>query len=207
MINCDGIIFDLDGTLWDATKEIEISWNSVITQYKNLKSITQEDLKKVMGMLLDDISETLFPNIQKQQQHKVIEECCEAETKYLEKYGAKLYPNLEYVLKKLNKKYKLFIVSNCQSGYIETFLKVNDFSKYFTDYECPGTSGLEKAENNKLIIKRNNLKNAVYVGDTQNDCNCAKLANIPFIFANYGFGDVKDYDYKIDSLNELLDIF
>ena len=55
--------------------------------------------------------------------------------------------------------YKLFIVSNCQDGYIECFFKAHKLDKYFTDYECPGRTGLSKGENNKLIIERNNLKN------------------------------------------------
>ena len=74
------------------------------------------------------------------------------------------------------------------------------------DYECPGRTGLSKGENNKIIIERNQLMNAVYVGDTKGDAESAKVAGIPFIFANYGFGDVDEYQYKINSFEELLKI-
>ena len=33
--NIDSIIFDLDGTLWDSTKEIAYSWSNVIKKYTN----------------------------------------------------------------------------------------------------------------------------------------------------------------------------
>ena len=52
-------------------------------------------------------------------------------------------------------------------------------------------------------MQRNNIKKAIYVGDTEGDREAAKKANIPFIYASYGFGEVSDYDYKIDSISDL----
>ncbi len=47
----------------------------------------------------------------------------------------------------------------------------------------------------------------MYVGDTQGDRNAARLAGIPFVYASYGFGNVEDYDYKIDRFPELVDMY
>jgi len=44
----------------------------------------------------------------------------------------------------------------------------------------------------------------VYVGDTLGDAEAAKKAGLPFIWARYGFGDVKEYDDLIDSPLELI---
>ena len=109
-------------------------------------------------------------------------------------------------IKKLSKKYKLFIVSNCQDGYIQCFFKAHKLEKYFIDIECSGVTGLSKGENNKLIIERNHLKNPVYVGDTAGDRESAIVANIPFVYARYGFGNVDDYDYVIDNFEEILSL-
>ena len=74
---------------------------------------------------------------------------------------------------------------------------------FFDDYECPGRSGLLKAENIRLIIERNRIERAVYVGDTQGDLDACRKAGVPFIFARYGFGSVDDESNAVDSLWEL----
>ncbi len=204
----DSIIFDLDGTLWDSRKEVCIAWNEVLKDLNIDRKITIEDMTSTMGMLLYDIGKMLFPDLDNESMSKIIDDCCHRETKYLAKHGAKLFDNLESVLEKLSKKYKLFIVSNCNDGYIESFFESHKLDKYFTDTECPGRTGLNKADNIKLIIKRNDLKSPIYVGDTQGDCNSAKAAVVPFVYARYGFGkDVKPYDYVVDKIEELLELF
>jgi phosphoglycolate phosphatase len=134
----------------------------------------------------------------------VMKECCDYECDYLAEHGATLYDNLEQVLEELSKKYKLFIVSNCQEGYIQCFFRAYpQLEKYFLDYEYPGRSGKLKADNIRLVIERNGLNNPIYVGDTQGDATAAGAAGVPFIFARYGFGDVKEYAGVIASLTEL----
>ena len=203
----DSIIFDLDGTLWDSTVEVAKTWSTIIAKYNlSRKEVTVEDLKPCMGKLLDEIARILLPDLDEEMQMKIINECCKYENEYLRDYGATLYDKLEETLEKLAKDYKLFIVSNCQDGYIESFFNSHGLEKYFIDYECPGRTGLPKAENIKLVVERNNLKNPVYVGDTQGDANAAKAANVPFIYAKYGFGDVEEFEDKIESFEELLKI-
>ena len=109
--------------------------------------------------------------------------------------------------KELKKKgYRLFIVSNCQSGYIEAFLEYYKINDYIEDIECFGNNDLPKWDNIALIIKRNNLKNPVYVGDIDNDRIAAGKAGADFIYAEYGFGDVKKYDDIIYKFGDLLRI-
>lgn len=204
----DSIIFDLDGTLWDATEPISRVWTTVISSYPEIKrKITVNELKSVMGKTLEEIGEIFFPNQTKQMQKKLMDECCEKQCPVLEKEGGKLYPLVPETLKYLSSKYKLFIVSNCQNGYIPAFLKAHNLKKYFTDFECPGATGLSKGENNKIIIERNNLKSPVYVGDTEGDFRSAKFAKIPFVFAEYGFGKVSNPDYTIKTFSDLEKIF
>ena len=203
-MNIDSIIFDLDGTLWDSSEGVSKTWSIVLNKYDyERKEVTVEDLKICMGKQLDEIGEILFPNLSSEVRKNLMHECCTLENEYLGNYGGKLYENVEETLKELSKKYKLFIVSNCQDGYIECFFKAHKLGKYFTDYECPGRTGLSKGENNKLIMERNNLKNPVYVGDTEGDAESAKVAGIPFVFAKYGFGNVKEYQYVINKFEDL----
>lgn len=203
----DSIIFDLDGTLWDATEGICEAWKIVLNRYPEIgRTVTTEDLGGNMGLTIDEIGRRLFPELDKDFQMRLMSECCEEEELYLGEHGGKLYPRLEETLDKLSEKYKLYIVSNCQNGYIQCFFKAHNLSKYFTDFECWGATGLPKGQNNKIIMERNKLKKAIYVGDTNGDAESAKFAEIPFIYARYGFGNVYRYDYAIDNFEEILNL-
>ena len=160
-----------------------------------------------MGLQLDEIGKRLFKNVKDKLRKELMDKCCDLECVYLAKDGGNLYPNVEKTLKTLSEKYKLFIVSNCQCGYIESFYEGHNLEKYFTDKLSAGETGLSKGENNKIIIERNNLKNPIYVGDTQGDKQSAIDADIPFVYAEYGFGSVNGYDYKIEKFEDLVKLF
>ncbi|MEA3321165.1 MAG: HAD family hydrolase [Bacillota bacterium] len=204
----DSIIFDLDGTLWDSRETVLVAWNEILKNDDKIeKELTSDDFKATMGLQMHEIEKILFPDMEEKYRAQLSNKCCEAERMLLEQKGGQLYEQLEEVLESLSQKYKLFIVSNCQEGYIEAFYKYHQLETYFIDYENPGRTGLSKGENIKLIIERNQLKSPVYVGDTLGDQQAAKAAGIPFVYANYGFGEVEEYDYIIHSLRELQTIF
>ena len=56
-------------------------------------------------------------------------------------------------------------------------------------------------------MKRNNLRHAVYVGDTAGDERSARAAGLPFIFAAYGFGQAAAPDAVIGCLRDLEELF
>lgn len=199
------IIFDLDGTLWDPTQVIIDAWHEIISQISYIKEpVSEKDLQGIFGMQHDLIGKALFPDLTTEQQNEVMELCYCHENNMIDKIGGKLYDKLEETLIELSKKYKLFIVSNCQSGYIESFFNYHGMQKYFIDIECSGNTGKPKADNIKAIIERNRIEKPLYVGDTYGDYSATMDNNIPFIYAKYGFGDVSMCKYKIESFSELL---
>lgn len=200
----DGIIFDLDGTLWDSTEVILKVWNDAANDFKEITTeVTMEDIQGAMGLLLEDIGRRFYPYLSDEKIREIIKYCSKTENEYLSIHGAKLYENLEITLEKLARNHKLFIVSNCQDGYIEAFLKAHKLDKYFIDSENPGRTGLPKWDNIKHVVERNNLQNPVYIGDTDGDRKAAKIAGVPFVFAKYGFGDVEDYEYVVDKIEDV----
>lgn len=206
----DGIIFDLDGTLWDSAEGVCISWNEVLKRHSEIhrEPITADELSACMGLPMYEIAARLFPEESENTQKSFMDELCVYENEYLAAHGGKLFDGLEKTLDYLSKKYRLFIVSNCQDGYIEAFLKAHGLSRYFEDTECWGRTRLSKGESNKILIERNGLKNPVYVGDTSGDAKSAQDAGIPFIFAAYGFGEVEEgrYIQKLGCIEELLTV-
>lgn len=203
----DSIIFDIDGTLWDATYVIADAWVKIIAEkYRPDVHYTPDDLKAQFGKPLPDIAKALFPDLLEEEQLKLIDICCQEQHKALVLNSPGLYPGMEEVLKALSQKYPLYIVSNCQAGYIECLYEATGSQKYFKDGLCPGDTGNPKADNIKAIVEKHGLKHPVYVGDTMGDYLATKEAGIPFVFAKYGFGEVDTPDYIIEKPEDLLSL-
>lgn len=199
-----GIIFDMDGTLWDSAEGVALSWTEIVQrEYPQKGNVTTEEIQSVMGNTMDRIAELLFGELPENERMELLDHCCNHENDYLREHGGILYPDLTRTWKKLREKYHLYIVSNCQKGYIEAFLDHYDFWNYFDDIECYGNNELSKGENIKLLATRNRLTDAIYVGDIQGDYNSTMEAGYHFIHAAYGFGNVEADVPRINSFQEL----
>ncbi|MBR5421179.1 MAG: HAD family hydrolase [Lachnospiraceae bacterium] len=198
------ILFDLDGTLWDSSEAVVSSWNEVIATLPDFhRQGTVEDMMGLMGKTMDQIAYEYFDTVPKERALELMKLCTDHENDYIRQHGGKLMPKLEETLKELSEKYFLAIVSNCQKGYIEAFLEYHRLGGYFRDHSDYGTLKLSKGENIRQLLVRDGLERAFYVGDIQGDCDAAHYAGIPFIHASYGFGKVKDADYRIEAFEEL----
>lgn len=144
-----------------------------------------------------------FPGCGGCAQGKILLDCYKYENEYLSMHGGKLYPDLEDVWKQLGRDYDLYIVSNCQTGYIEAFLDFFGFRHYIKDMECYGNTGKNKGYNIRLVVERNQIKDPVYVGDIEGDYEASKEAGVKFIHAAYGFGTIRDEVPEIHALKEL----
>lgn len=205
-IKMDGIIFDLDGTLWNSTETVAESWNKAIAEHSDLDvRIDGEILSGLFGKTMEVIYDTIFPGLSLKERLRLGQFCFDYENKLLETKPGVLYDGVADTLKALAKKTRLFIVSNCQCGYIEVFLKTSGLSNLITDHLCYGETLTSKGQTILKLMERNALKDVVYVGDTQGDCDACREADIPFIFATYGFGSVPDAAVRIENFPELMD--
>ena len=203
----DSIIFDLDGTLWDPIDTVLAAWNSRMHELQvKREPLTRMEFAGTMGLQMDEISRQFFPGLADEERRQIVNQCCRFEQTMLKERGGHLYADVEQVLEILSLRYKLYIVSNCEDGYIESFYHFHGLNRYFSDYENPGRTGLSKGGNINLIIERNNLLSPIYVGDTEGDLVAARHAGIPFVYASYGFGSAREYEHKIEKFADLLDI-
>lgn len=203
----DSIIFDVDGTLWDSTAIVARAWNEYLHQETGKDyALTGDRLKGLFGKLLPDIAAVLFPELSSQEQLRLIDGCCQAEHRALQAECAPLYPGLSQTLDTLHKRFPLFIVSNCQAGYIELFLEATGFSHFFKGHLCPGDTGMPKGQNIQKITRDYHLVSPIYVGDTLGDFQACQEAGVPFVFASYGFGEVPSPWKRISSPADLLRI-
>lgn len=204
----DSIIFDLDGTLWDSRETIANAWTEAVQKEMNSsKTFSKDDIGSLMGLQIPVIAEKLFPQESLERRKEIMDACARSDQQLIRSKGGLLFPDLEVTLQELKKHYRLFIVSNCEDGYIEAFYAAHGLESYFEDYENPGRTGLSKGENIRLVMERNNLLTPVYVGDTQGDLDAARFAKIPFVFASYGFGIPEEYDYRLTNFKQLTQLF
>ncbi len=201
------VIFDLDGTLWDATGQVFKIWNRVFERRQELTiRLTQHDMENYMGKTMEEIGGMLFPDLNHSMQEEIMAECGKEEVVYLREHGAVLYDGARETITLLKRECDLYIVSNCQDGYVNSFLTAHRFEDDFKDIEMSGRTGMDKGENIRLLMERNGVTRAVYVGDTQGDEIAARFAGIPFIYAAYGFGQAVRPDRIIHSIRELPDM-
>ena len=116
----DSIILDIDGTLWNSTPIVAEAWNEIVASQKDVPvRFTAKRLTQLFGKTLDTIADLVFPFLEPEKRYALIRACCEREHEFLRASNENiLYPGVADTLRALSKDYKLFIVSNCQSGYI-----------------------------------------------------------------------------------------
>jgi phosphoglycolate phosphatase len=202
-----GIIFDMDGTLWDSAAGVAESWNRVIRQsgYER-EPLTATYIHSVMGRTMAQIADLLFPDLDKADSRALLADCGDVENAYLREHGGILYPELRETMEALRQTYPLYIVSNCQCGYIEAFLDYYRLWDLIEDIACYGDNEQPKAVNIARICRRNGLDDAVYVGDIQGDYDASMEAGVKFIHAAYGFGTVSAEVPAIKSFAELVSV-
>ncbi|MBQ1388734.1 MAG: HAD family hydrolase [Clostridia bacterium] len=198
----DSIIFDLDGTLWDTVENVVKLWNIALVKAGLEPTLNNDELKRCMGLRIDQIFDKVIPHATAQQRDAVKNYTLSAEQEFLGSHGGVLYPKVEETLSQLQKTHRLFIVSNCEVGYINAFFISHGLQKYFEDFECAGRTGKPKGDNIRILIERAGLKKPVYIGDTATDRDSAYYAGVDFIYAAYGFGDI-DYDVKADTFADI----
>ena len=201
-----GIIFDMDGTLWDSAAGVAESWNEAMRRIGYDRTpLTAKDIQSVMGKTMEEIADILFPDQDKELQEKVSNLCYQLENDYLRKHGGVLYPNIRETMERLKATYHLYIVSNCQSGYIEAFLDYYHFHDLIEDFACYGDNDKPKGVNIALLYERNGLDDAVYVGDIQGDYDESMKAGVKFIHAAYGFGTIREKVPEIHKFEDLVE--
>ena len=199
----DGILFDLDGTLWDSSRSVAESWNLTLARLSGRPgSFTAEDVCSIMGMTEAQIAARLFSGFG--DGAAVCRLCLRDEGPYLRVHGGRLYPGIPELLRELSARVPLFIVSNCQTGYIESFLDFSGLRGCFADTRCEGDNGRGKAENIRLLCREHGLARPVYVGDTAMDERATAEAGCPFIHVTYGFGAAKAPAAAADCAGALL---
>lgn len=197
----DSLIFDMDGTLWDAADTYVASWNAGFKKENVDKIVSREDLGHMMGWEKRKVLDHMMPNFDEEKQERVFSTINEYRSELIPEMGGILYEGIREGLEQLAERYQLFIVSNCPENLIRQFIDWADINHLITDEMAHGVNSKPKHHNIRLLIDKYSLKNPVYIGDTETDSIESRKAQLPFVFLSYGFGQTDDYDLKFDSFH------
>lgn len=199
----DSLIFDMDGTLWDAVDSYARIWEVTSAEFGVDRPVTREELIHYMGKTLDVILAGIMNGVDVDQE-KYLKRLDENESALMVTLGGTLYPGVKEGIERLAQDYRLFLVSNCGKDGLDYMTRFTGLTPYIEGCLSYGMTGKGKTENISEVIKRYNLKSPLYIGDTQGDCDAAHRAGIDMCHVTYGFGSCHDAELSADSFENLL---
>ena len=205
-MNYESLIFDIDGTLWDSRALVAEGYN-IQLEKEGLRHlfVDAEQLKPLFGKVMTEIADVILASIPEEERYGLMERCMETENRYLFGNACKIgYPAVMETVRELAKHYRLFIVSNSQCGYPELCMEKLGLTPYIQGHLCFGDTGTSKGKTIRTLMERYNIENCAYIGDTQGDYEATLEANVPFIWAKYGFGTPEGYVAAIEKFEDLL---
>ena len=203
------IIFDFDGTLVDsqsliyecfeeatriiAPNRIEMAKNIIIGPQ------LRESVKVILGDKLLEKVDIFIEKFIDLHDKNVVKKCCP-------------FPMANEVLDVLfQKKLSMAIATNKRTFPTISLIEHFGWSKYFTFIECSDSKEKNRTKIDMIyeIVQEPSFKFSYYVGDTLADGLSAQANNLPFIRANYGYGEKDEWSkvniYKsINTIDELL---
>lgn len=199
-IIAESVIFDMDGTLWDAVDSYRQVWDATFDEFDVPRRVTREELISYMGQPIDVIFAGIGADLTRQMDRdEFLRRLDDNERTMMPLLGGRLYPGVADGIRQLAAAKRLFMVSNCGAEGLHNFVRVTGLAPYFTDTRSHGQTGLPKEGNIRCLIEEYGLQKPIYMGDTASDIRSAHAAGIPVIWAAYGFGQGDGADFKADT--------
>jgi phosphoglycolate phosphatase-like HAD superfamily hydrolase len=206
------LIFDMDGTLFQTNKILELSLEDT---FNRLRSLNQWDTatpidqyREIMGVPLPKVWETLLPSHSNEVREQVNDYFHEKLIENIKKGKGGLYPNVEEVFNYLrDHNCTIYIASNGLTEYLKAIVSYYHLDHWVTEtFSIQQIQSLDKADLVKMIIKKYTIKNAALVGDRLSDIKAAKDNGLVAIGCNFDFAqedELTQADIVVDDLLEL----
>lgn len=209
------LIFDMDGTLFQTDKILEISLDDT---FHYLRSIHQWDgetpidkYREIMGVPLPIVWETLLPHHSLRLREEIDAYFLERLVTNIKNGKGALYPNVKEVFSYLKENgFSIYIASNGLTAYLQAIIDYYQLDKWVTEaYSIQDIESLNKSDLVCKIINEHEITPAAVVGDRLSDIKAAKENNLFAIGCNFDFAkddELKQADIVIDDLIELTSI-
>jgi phosphoglycolate phosphatase len=200
----DAVIFDIDGTLWDASQTSTEGWNSGLAKLGIENKIKANQLISVTGNPYEQCVDILLPGL-KLKYPNLLQTLNDCEILAIKSRGGEFFNGVIEGIRGLSTDFKIFLVSNCQEWYMDLFLDFSGLRQIFEGFDCHGSSGLTKGMMLRRMKIDYRLNSPVYVGDTGHDQVASRQAGMEFIHVSWGFGGFEGDTKIVNSFMELVE--
>ena len=200
----DALIFDIDGTLWNASPASAKGWNLGLAKLGIDRQVSPAQVETVAGHPFAQCVELLLPGL-RTQYPELLDILDEYETLVVKSEGGKFYDGVRDGITQLANTYEIFLVSNCQAWYLDLFLDFSGLRPVLAGFDCHGLSGSPKHAMLTRIKTDHALNRPVYIGDTAGDEAAAKEATMAFLHVGWGFGRPAGATKTVHSFAELVE--
>lgn len=217
MNNVRAVLLDLDGTLVDSAADLAGALNKVLAQYER----PMVERATFLSMVGDGIAVLVERGFAATGGSLLPVDLKAAQARCVELYAAEptaqscLYPGVRQTLAALKAQgYKLAVCTNKTEHISRRILADLEIDQFLETVVGGDTLGVRKPDPANLegTLERLGVAKsaAVMVGDSRNDVLAARDADIPLVFANYGYNSVPlselGVERVIDSFKSLADI-
>lgn len=206
------LIFDMDGTLFQTDKILELSLADTFNHLRSLNlwdaSTPIDKYREIMGVPLPKVWEALLPNHSKEVRKQTDAYFLERLIENISSGKGALYPNVKEIFSYLKENnYSIYIASNGLVEYLQAIVSYYHLDNWVSEtFSIQQIQTLDKGDLVKKIIKKYDIKNAAVVGDRLSDINAAKDNGLIAIGCNFDFAQENELvqaNFVIDDLMEL----
>lgn len=206
------IIFDMDGTLFQTDRILELSLEDTFDHLRSRNlwdTLTPIDqYRDIMGVPLPKVWEALLPDHSQEVREQTDTYFLESLIHNIEKGRGALYPNLKGVFSYLKENdISIYIASNGLIEYLQAIVNYYELDRWVTEtFSIQQIPTLDKGDLVKTIIDKYDITNGAVVGDRLSDINAAKDNHLISIGCRFDFAqeaELAQADYIIDDLVEL----
>ncbi|QOS77144.1 HAD hydrolase-like protein [Paenibacillus sp. JNUCC31] len=206
------LIFDMDGTLFQTGKILEVSLEEAFDRLRSLKvwdTVTPiEKYREIMGVPLPKVWEALLPNHSDEVRKETDAYFLEVLIKNIRCGKGALYPNVMEIFTHLKENNcSIYIASNGLKEYLNAIVGYYNLDNWVTEtFSIQQIESLNKSDLVQSIIVKYGISSGAVVGDRLSDINAAKDNGLVSIGCNFDFAQSDELAHADIVINDLIEL-
>lgn len=209
------MIFDMDGTLFQTDKILEISLEETFEELRRKglweKETPIEKYRQIMGVPLSVVWETLLPIHSPEIRLMANEFFHDQLIQNIQSGSGELYPHVEELFTFLkNRNIPIYIASNGLPNYLEAIVQFYHLDNWVKEvFSIQHIQSKDKADLVRMILDKYKIQRGAIVGDRLSDIKAAKSNRLHAVGCRFDFAQEEELshaDFIIDDLIEIKEI-